>query len=69
MGEIRMGMRCNADIALDCKTAAYAAEAAFIAQKKIELCHLPQSMFSLIFKTELENVCMRAEINALSPPM
>ncbi len=64
-----MGMRCNADIALDCKTATYAAEAAFIAQRKIEICHLPQSMFGLIFKTELENASMREEINALSLSM
>jgi len=64
-----MKMRCNADVALDCKTAMYATEASFIAQRKIEICHLPQSMFSLIFKTELENASMRAEINALSPPM
>ena len=64
-----MEMRHNTDTVFDCRTAAYAAEAAFIAQRKIEICHLPQSMFGLIFKTELDNASMRAEINALSPPM
>lgn len=62
--EIRKGAVCI-DEAADRRLSLYSNEAAFIAQRKIEICHLPQTMFDVLYQTELENIEMRASINAM----
>lgn len=59
----------NGDVCIDgtanWKVSLYTDEAAYIAQRKIEICHLPQTMFDVLYQTELENIEMRASINAM----